>query len=111
MAKVELQPVSITAIDISCEVSIVECIVVDIHVVTILHEVDMNRSEIHAPLNVIGDVVVSTPVALIVIVHPVACAGGIAIGIAQEANLRVGGIVVVIIIIVVIILVKKNLFL
>ena len=83
---------ALAIVDGSLEVGIVKPVVLDPERRSLLNEVHGDGAIVHRPLDVVGHVVAS-PAGVVIVVNPVARAAAVAVGVAEEAEFRIGGIV------------------
>jgi hypothetical protein len=98
MPQAELLPTSVSQFDGAIEVVIVKRIVAYPHIGTVLDEMYPDNTIIDSPLDMVGNIIAAPSIAIVVI-NPVTVARSIPIGVAQEADFRVGSINILIIIV------------
>ena len=91
MAQAEFHAVR-TVVDDTREIVVVQSIVLNPNGDALLDEIDLDGAVFHRPIDVVGHVVAS-PAIVVVVIDPVALAAAVAIGVAQEADFRVGGVI------------------
>ena len=91
MAQTEIDVV-VAVVDDAREIVVVESVVFNPDGCALFDEINLDGAVAHCPFDVVGDIV-SAPSVVVVVIDPVARSARIAIGVAQEADFRVGGVI------------------